>query len=132
MTTTTNPATSDDLEDRFYRELTAKERLSAQTWLDDAWNMLLDRRPALPDDIAAATVREATVIRVVVGMVMRVFKNPEALTKESLDDYALERAAAISAGELYVSPADLADVTPGRKSQRSVRLIAYGQTTALS
>jgi hypothetical protein len=56
----TNPATATDLESRFYRELTDRESGIADTWLDDAWAMLLGRRPNLQADITAGTVSQAS------------------------------------------------------------------------
>lgn len=129
MTTPVNPAATSDIEGRFYRDLTEREALIAQTWLDDAWVLLLSRRPTLETDVTAGTVAESTVIRVLCAMVGRVFANPEGLLEESVDDYSYRRDSAVSGGLLYITPEELADVTPGRASHRSVRLIAYGEVT---
>jgi hypothetical protein len=129
MTTPANPAGTSDLKERFFRDLTPREDQIAQTWLDDAWAMLLGRRPTLAADVTAGTVVENTVIRVLCAMVGRVFANPEGLLEESVDDYRYRRDSAVSGGLLYITPEELADVTPGRASHRSIRLIAYGELT---
>lgn len=124
----TNPATTSDLEARFFRDLTAHEQAIAPTWLDDAYEILLGRRPNLEADIAAGTVKTSTVIRVVVAMVARVFSNPEGKVAENIDDYGYRRSDAVSDGVLYVTPEELADVSPSRTSRRSLRLVAYGES----
>jgi hypothetical protein len=123
---TTNPASTSDLEDRFYRDLTSRERALAQVWLDDAYDLLIGRRPTLEADVTAGTVTEATVIRVVCSMVARVFSNPEGKVAENIDDYGYRRSEAVSDGLLYVSPDELADITPRGSHRTSVRLVVYG------
>lgn len=121
-----NPATVDDITARFFRPLTDRETEVAQAWLDDAWDILLDRRPNLENDIAAETVRESSVIRVLVAMVSRVFSNPEGKLSEQIDDYSYRRDSLVSSGALYISASELGDVSPGRRTRRSVRLVVYG------
>jgi hypothetical protein len=121
-----NPATIPDLEDRWRPLSTDQETANATALLADAWAMLLMRRPTLEADITAATVTTANVVRVVCAMVLRVLRNPDGLLEESLDDYRYRRDSAISAGALYVSSDELADLTPGRARRNSVRLVVYG------
>lgn len=120
-----NPATVEDIEAR-WRPLSAQETTNAEALLDDAWALLLGRRPTLEADITAATVSEENAIRVVVAMVLRVLRNPDGKLEESIDDYSYRRDSATSTGGLYVTSDELADLTPGRRRQRSVRLVAYG------
>ena len=120
-----NPAIVDDIEDR-WRPLNAQETTNATALLADAWALLLARRPTLEADMTAGTVSEENVIRVVVAMVLRVLRNPEGKLEESIDDYSYRRDSATSTGGLYVTSDELADLTPGRRRQRSVRLVAYG------
>lgn len=122
----TTPASTSDIAARFYRPLTTRELEIGQDWLDDAWQMLLDRRPTLEADIAAGTVSDRTVIRVLVAMVSRIFANPQGLLEEQIDDYRYRRDSLVSSGALTVTSDDLADVTPGRASNRSIRLVVYG------
>lgn len=120
-----NPATVDDIEDR-WRPLTAQETTNASALLADAWALLIARRPTLEADMTANTVSEENVIRVVVAMVLRVLRNPEGKLEERIDDYSYRRDSATSTGGLYVTSDELADLSPGRRRQRSVRLVAYG------
>ena len=120
-----NPATTADIEAR-WRPLSAQETTNAEALLDDAWALLIARRPTLDADIAAETVSEANVIRVVVAMVLRVLRNPDGKLEEKIDDYSYRRDSATSTGGLYVTSDELADLTPGRRRQRSVRLVVYG------
>lgn len=121
-----NPASTSDVESRFFRELTEREQSIADEWLDDAWDLLIGRRPTLEADMTAGTVRERTVIRVLVAMVGRIFANPEAKLEESIDDYRYRRDSVVSSGLLHVTTEELADITPGRKVNRSMRLVVYG------
>ena len=121
-----NPASTTDLESR-WRPLTGQEVTNAETFLDDAWAMLLGRRPTLEADIAAGTVTTANVVRVIAAMVLRVMKNPEGYDTETIDDYTYRRNAIISTGALHVTSDELADITPGRKRRSSVRLVIYGE-----
>ena len=120
-----NPATAADVAAR-WRTLSAEETTVATTLLDDAWLMLLGRLPSLEDNITAGTVTEANVVRVLATMVLRVLKNPDGKSEEAVDDYRYRRDSSLSAGLLYVTPDELADLTPSRARQRSVRLVAYG------
>lgn len=120
-----NPATVADLEAR-WRPLTTQETTNAEALLDDAWAILLMRRPNLEADIAAETVSEANVIRVVCAMVLRVLRNPDGKLEEAIDDYRYRRDSSLSGGLLYVSSDELADITPGRGRRKSVRLVIYG------
>lgn len=124
-----NPATTSDIEARFYRPLTERESVIAPQLLDDAWTVLTSRRPTLDADMAAGTVSQANVVRVLVAMVSRVLSNPEGKFLESIDDYSYRRHEVFSSGLLIVTPEELMDVTPGRRRRRSVRLIANGEAT---
>ena len=123
-----NPATPTDVENR-WRSLTVDETAVAYTLLDDAWAILVARRPTLEADITAGTVSEANVVRILANMVLRVMKNPEGKRSEQIDDYSYTRDTALSAGELYVTADELADLTPdGYRRSKSVRLVAYGDS----
>jgi hypothetical protein len=119
-----NPATVSDIEAR-WRPLTAQETTNATAFLDDAWELLISRRPNLETHVADGDVSEANVVRVVAWMVRRVLMNPEAWEDEAIDDWRGRRNALVAAGILTVTPDELADVTPGRARRRSVRLVAY-------
>lgn len=120
-----NPATTADIEAR-WRPLTDQETTNANAFLDDAWAELLSRRPGLEADIAADTVSEANVIRVVSAMVTRVLKNPGGYDSESIDDWSGRRNQLVADGVLRVTSEELALVSPGRVTRRSVRLVKDG------
>lgn len=121
-----NPTIIADLEAR-WRPLSDLEKVNAQALLDDAWALLVGRRLDLEVDIAEDKVSTENVVRVVAAMVLRVMRNPDGFTSESLDDYTYRRDAVIASGVLHVTPEELGDLTPARKGRRhSVRLVVYG------
>jgi Phage protein Gp19/Gp15/Gp42 len=121
-----NPATIDDVEARF-RPLTPAEQVVAETFLDDAWWLLLGRLPNLEANLDAGTVSTENAVRVVASMVVRVLRNPDGKVEESIDDYRYRRDALVSSGALHVTDDELADLTPGDfRRSRSVRMVAYG------
>jgi hypothetical protein len=111
-----NPATTADLSAR-WRPLTAQEATNGQTFLDDAWRMLKrktkDMSPSLDTQISTDADLRAEVVRVLATAVLRVMKNPDGKRQESIDDYSWQRDQSISAGLLYISDEELADITPG-------------------
>lgn len=120
-----NPATVADIEAR-WRPLTPQQTTNATAYLDDAWAMLLSRRPRLEDDISNGEIAEANVVRVVAAMVLRILRNPEGKESEQIDDYKYTRSELTSSGLLHVTADELADITPGRRRRRSVRLVRDG------
>lgn len=121
-----NPATVADIEAR-WRPLTPAEEINAGAFLEDAWWMLLGRRPTLEADMLAVTVATGNVVRVLASMVLRVLRNPEGKLEESIDDYRYRRDSLVSSGLLHVTADELGDITPnGGRQTRSVRLVAYG------
>lgn len=121
-----NPAVYQDIEDR-WRPLTAAEIVIAPTLLDDAWWMVVGRRPNIEANMADGTVLEANVIRILASMVRRVLLNPEGLLEESIDDYRMRRDSLVSSGVLRIEPDELFDLSPsGTRRPNSVRLVAYG------
>jgi len=127
MTTMPNPATTSDIAAR-WRPLTAQETTNAVAFLEDAWALLVARRPTLEADLLAGTVSTSNAVRVVTAMVLRVLRNPEGKLSEQIDDYKYTRAEAIGSGLLHVTDDELADITVvARRGQRSVRLVAYGE-----
>lgn len=125
--TTASPAATSDLEARFFRPLTTREQDICDQWLEDAYDLLLTRRPNLVADVTAGTVRQATVIRVLCAMVARIFTNPDGKLQEQIDDYSYRRDSLVSSGALTVTDDELADITPGRQSNRSIRLYVDGE-----
>lgn len=122
-----NPTTIADIEAR-YQTLTAQQTTNANAYLTDAWELLLSRRPNLEADMTAGTVRTGNVRRVVAAIVIRILKNPDGKKSEGVDDYQYTRHELLASGLLHVMPDELADITPGRKRRRSVRLVAHGES----
>lgn len=120
-----NPATVHDLEER-WRPLSEQQSINAVAYLDDAWAMLLSRRPGLEDDLTDGAVSERNVVRVVAAMVLRILRNPEGKASEQIDDYKYTRTELSASGLLHVTPDELADITPGRRRRRSIRLVRDG------
>lgn len=111
-----NPATIADIVSR-WRPLSTQESTNAQTFLDDAWVMLLRHFDRLGVDfevsIAADVELSADVVRVLSTAVLRVMKNPDGLVQESIDDYTYRRDEATSAGLLYFTDTELDGLVSG-------------------
>jgi hypothetical protein len=123
-----NPATLSDVEDRFHRALTDRELVNVKFWLQDAWWLLTGRLPALEDNITAELVPVENVRRVVVSMIHRMLKNPDGLTRESIDDYSYSRSANVASGALTVEDYEISQLIPGGRSRVATRrLVAYGE-----
>lgn len=112
----TNPATTAAVVAR-WRPLSTQETTNAQTFLDDAWLMLRRHFTRLGVDIetlmAADADLQADIVRVIVTAVLRVMKNPDGLSQESIDDYTYRRDEAVSAGLLYFADGELDGLVPG-------------------
>lgn len=107
-----NPVMVSDLEARF-RPLLESERTVAQALLDDAWAVVLTRRPMLQQHLVDGNVSDGLARAVVSAMVLRVLRNPEGIRQWSIDDASFTRDNALSAGWLFVSDDELALLTPG-------------------
>lgn len=118
-----NPATIPDVVSR-WRPLSTQETTNAQTFLDDAWVMLRRHFIDLGVDIDALIATDealpiddrtlkAAVVRSMVTAVLRVMKNPDGLSQESIDDYTYRRDEATSAGLLYFTDDELDGLVPG-------------------
>lgn len=107
-----NPASIDDVADR-WRPLTSQEQTNAAVFLDDAWRMLKRRIPDLETRIAADLTNELRdeTVRVLAQAVLRVLKNPDGFTRESLDDYSYARNEAVSSGLLFFTDDELDGLT---------------------
>ncbi|MGH3996682.1 MAG: Gp19/Gp15/Gp42 family protein [Pseudonocardiaceae bacterium] len=111
-----NPATPADVAAR-WRPLTSAEDLVAATLLEDAWVMLKThatrRGVDIEDQITTDVDLRASVIRVLATAVLRVLKNPEGKTQESIDDYAYTRSGDVAGGALGFTDDELGDLLPG-------------------
>jgi hypothetical protein len=104
--------TSDDVEGR-YQTLTAGQTRIVDTIIQDAEDILETAAESAGGAPPPADSRGARAyVRIVSNMVIRVFKNPDALLQETIDDYTYRRDSAISAGLLYVSDDELEQLRP--------------------
>lgn len=122
-----NPATVNDVAAR-WRPLSDQENNNAEAFLTDAWATILARRPSIDTDITAGTISLENVVKVVCAMVLRVLKNPDGFDQEQIDDWMGRRSALTASGLMTITPEELADITPNRASNRSIRLTIYGTT----
>lgn len=112
-----NPASIQDVIDRFERPLSDQETRAGAKWLDDAWSIVrrnvpgVQARMNLTEDQPGYLDTE-DVIRVLSWMVIRVLRNPEALRQWSDDTYNQTVDTALSSGLLYLTDGDLADLSP--------------------
>lgn len=99
------------------RTLLPAEAAAVETWIEDAEDILrrairdLDARMAMSPD-APAYLSERTVQRVLARMVERKVRNPNAYRQVSSDGAQLTIDSDSSAGKLYLSEEDVADLAP--------------------
>lgn len=100
------------LESAFERPLVEsaelKERSAATQWLDDAWGIVQDEIPGVIRRLElgegdTARLRTDSVARVVVAMVIRVLRNPDARRQLGEDTFQETVDQAVSSGQLYIS-----------------------------
>jgi hypothetical protein len=108
-------ATVEDLRGRLLgRDLTADEEAKAPQYLADASAIMRGRFPSLD------TNTPETAVGVCCAMVLRVFQNPDGKRIESIDDYSYTIDSARSAGELYLSDAEAAQLRPAPRTAFSI------------
>lgn len=102
----------DRLKSSFERPLVEtaelKEESAATQWLDDAWGIVQDEIPGVVRRIALdesdpSHLRRESVARVMVAMVIRVLRNPDARRQLGEDTYQETVDQAVSSGQLYIS-----------------------------
>jgi hypothetical protein len=107
------PFTSDPAEvSSRWRTLSAAEQTVTVNLLADAAAILLARVPTIPARVAAGTLDAALVKRVQAAMVKRVLSNPDGKRQEAIDDYSWTRDNAVSAGMLYATADEIAELSP--------------------
>ena len=99
-----------------WRPLTSEEQIIVETLLDDASDMVRVRFPNVDADILAGTIRIATAVRVVAGMVRRAMMNRdnEGITQgsETIGPFAVSQTYANPTGNLYLSKDDILAFEP--------------------
>gem|GEM_PF-4546181 len=85
-----------------------REETAATQWLDDAWGIVQDEIPGVVrrmdlDPSDPAYLRRDSVARVIVAMVIRVLRNPDARRQLGEDTAQETIDQAVSSGQLYIS-----------------------------
>ena len=121
-----NPATVADIETR-WRPLSAEEIVVAATLLDDAWSILQNRSTTIVTRLAATPVGvDINLVKMVLtAMVLRVLRNPEGKTQESIEDYSYSVNDRVAAGWLYVSADELTQLAPTASSNTAFTITPY-------
>lgn len=108
-------ATVDDLRGRLLgRDLTADEETKAPVLLADASAIMRGRFPTLD------TATPDTAVGVCCAMVLRVLQNPQGKRTEAIDDYSYTIDSARSAGELYLTEAEVEQLRPAPRTAFSI------------
>ncbi len=121
-----------DVQSRIPRDLTVAETAWATVLLEDAEDLILGRIPDLLDRINAVppTIRRSAVERAEVWAVVRVIRNPDGRSQESISgEYSFSRDAALASGALYIAVSDWGDLLRSATQRRfsSVRLVTNGE-----
>lgn len=95
-----------------WRELSDDEQLCATVLIEEATSLLAVSSPGLRDRAAASPDVAVAARSVIVSMVLRVMKNPDAIRQFTVDDYSQVRDQVASSGLLYATPEELAHVQP--------------------
>jgi hypothetical protein len=117
-------ATTADLTTRSLRPLTTVETQWGTVRLRDSFNRILVKVPGIAAKLDAGVVSNPInqlVIQTQVDMVLRVLSNPDGVLEETIDDYTRRLDASVSAGALYVSDTEIADLRSALTGGRSSR-----------
>lgn len=128
----TNPiADIERLKNAFERPLVEtaelREESAASQWLDDAWGIIQDEIPGVVRRLALdvtepAYLREDSVARVMVAMVVRVLRNPDARRQLGEDTYQETVDQAVSSGQLYISETERGRLLAGAEGATAAYL----------
>lgn len=87
---------------------------------------LLIAVPSIASRLAAGTLDVDLVKGVVEDMVLRIVRNPRGLRSVSIDDFQATIDRALSSGELYVSDAEVALLSPAARASRNFGSVRIG------
>lgn len=117
--------TVEDVQGRIERPLTVDEVRVIPGWIEDARGVLVDGVPDVEARLALSPSAPAylsgeTVKRVLRRMVERKVRNPSGLRTFSVDGYDQTVDRENSAGKIYLSGDDLADLAPRPVESRRI------------
>lgn len=105
-------ATWSDVERRFSRDLTEREKIQVTEWLDDVESTILTRIPNLAELIAAGTLQQRTVVKIEAQVVLRKLDNPQGKLTERIDDYSWTRDSSTATGQIELTDGEWEELTP--------------------
>lgn len=119
--TAVSPANIQDLEKRSFRPLDAIEKVAAETYLEDAWFLLIRNYPQVEKELdpvqgGVDDTFKRNVMMLLVAMVKRVVDNPDSKFEETGDDYSYRRTAVASDGRLQIYEDEIGWLFPANKS----------------
>jgi hypothetical protein len=115
VTTAPNPATIDAVRGTLERPLTPEEEAAVPNWLNRAWTILQGKVPGIVGRMALESdqplaLDEDLVVDVLAAMVERKVRNPDGLRSFTVDDVVHTVDAALSSGQIYPTPDELASL----------------------
>lgn len=106
-------ASFEDVEVRFFRELTEEERPLVEARIKDAEAKIRLRIPDLDDRVAANPEYADVVARVCADAVIRLVRNPEGYVQETDGNYTYMLAQSHADGKLSITPDEWQDLGVG-------------------
>lgn len=103
-------ATFEDVQLRFFRELTEEEKPLVEKRLQDAENRIRRRIPDLDDRVVDDPGYEDVVRQVCADAVIRLVRNPEGYIQETDGNYTYQLSDATAAGRLTILPEEWGDL----------------------
>lgn len=103
-------ASIEDVEVRFFRDLTPEERPLVEARLEDAEQKLRARIPDLDSRVENDPVFASVVVRVCADAVIRLVRNPEGYVQETDGNYTYMLSQAHADGRLSFTPDEWLDL----------------------
>lgn len=103
-------ASLEDVEVRFFRDLTPEERPLVEARLEDAEQKLRSRIPDLDSKVEKYPVFASIVVRVCADAVIRLVRNPEGYVQETDGNYTYMLSQAHADGRLSFTPDEWLDL----------------------
>lgn len=113
-------ATAEEVEILLGREMSEREKQSANKLLQRAWLILLREVPSLESRLVGDARLEAEAADTLVDAVTRVVRNPEGWRQVGIDDFQGMRDTVLSAGLLQFTPEEISRLQPRLVYQHGV------------